>query len=98
MRDVVRAYRALAARGRPGEVYNVCSGTALTMADGLRILVSAAAVPVTVRRDPSRDRPADTPCLVGDSRKLRADTGWGPESDAAGALLDLLAEARKEFA
>lgn len=98
VRDVVRAYRALAARGRPGEVYNVCSGTALTMADGLRILVSAAAVPVTVRRDPSRDRPADTPCLVGDSRKLRADTGWGPESDAAGALLDLLAEARKEFA
>lgn len=97
VRDVVRAYRLLAERGRPGEVYNICSGTALTMAEGLRILVSAAAVAITVRRDPSRDRPADTPRLVGDNRKLRDGTGWAPERDAASALLDLLAEARKEF-
>lgn len=97
VRDVVRAYRLLADRGRPGEVYNICSGTALTMAEGLRILVSAAAVAITVRRDPSRDRPADTPRLVGDNRKLRDGTGWAPERDAASALLDLLAEARKEF-
>jgi GDP-4-dehydro-6-deoxy-D-mannose reductase len=98
VQDVARAYCALAARGRPGEVYNVCSGTALTMADGLRILVAAATMPVTVRRDPSRDRPADTQRLVGDNRKLRADTGWEPERDAARALLDLLAELRKELA
>lgn len=96
--DVVTAYRALAARGRPGEVYNICSGTALTMAEGLRILVAAARVPVAVRRDPERDRPADTPRLVGDNRKLRAETGWAPVSDARAALLDLLDEARKEFA
>lgn len=98
VRDVVAAYRALAARGRPGEVYNICSGTALTMAEGLRILVAAARVPVAVRRDPARDRPADTPYLVGDNRKLREETGWQPAGDAATALLDLLAEARKEFA
>jgi nucleoside-diphosphate-sugar epimerase len=67
------------------------------MEGGLRILVAAAAVPVTVRRDPSRDRPSDTPRLVGDNRKLRTETGWEPERDAASALLDLLAEARKEF-
>ncbi len=95
--DVVRAYRLLAARGTPGEVYNICSGTALTMAEGLRILVDAATVPVTVRRDPARDRPADTPRLVGNNRKLREGTGWGPERDAASALLELLAEARKEL-
>ncbi|MBM4129864.1 NAD-dependent epimerase/dehydratase family protein [bacterium] len=98
VRDAVAAYRALAARGRPGEIYNICSGTALTMAEGLRILVAAARVPVAVRRDPSRNRPADTPRLVGDNRKLRAETGWKPVSDARTALLDLLDEARKEFA
>lgn len=96
--DVVAAYRALAARGRPGEVYNICSGTALTMAEGLRILVAAARVPVAVRRDPGRSRPADTPRLVGDNRKLREQTGWEPASDARTALLDLLDEARKESA
>jgi GDP-4-dehydro-6-deoxy-D-mannose reductase len=98
VRDVVAAYRALAARGRPGEIYNICSGTALTMAEGLRILVAAARVPVAVRRDPGRSRPADTPRLVGDNRKLREQTGWEPTSDARTALLDLLDEARKEFA
>lgn len=98
VRDVVSAYRALAARGTPGEVYNICSGRPLTMADGLRILVAAARVPVAVRRDPARDRPADTARLVGDNRKLRSQTGWGPVSDARTALLDLLDEARKEFA
>ncbi len=97
VRDVVQAYRALAARGRPGQTYNICSGTALTMERGLRILVAAATVPITVRHDPSRDRPSDTPRLVGDNSKLRSETGWVPESDAATALLDLLAEARKEF-
>ena len=90
--------RALAARGRPGETYNICSGTALTMAEGLRILVAAATVPIVVRRDPSRDRPSDTPWLVGDNRKLCAQTGWRPERSVASALLDLLNEARKEFA
>jgi GDP-4-dehydro-6-deoxy-D-mannose reductase len=98
VRDVVRAYIALAASGRPGEIYNICSGTALTMAQGLRILVAAAAVPIAVRRDPSRDRPSDTPWLVGDNRKLSAETGWQPERDASSALLELLAETRKEFA
>lgn len=97
VRDVVRAYRLLAARGQAGDVYNICSGTALTMDEGLRILVSAAAVPVTVRRDPSRDRPADTPRLVGNNRKLREGTGWVPERTAASALFELLAEARKEL-
>lgn len=98
VRDVARAYVALATRGRCGEIYNICSGTALTMAQGLRILVAAAAVPIAVRRDPSRDRPSDTPWLVGDNRKLRNETGWQPERDASSALLDLLTEARKEFA
>ena len=98
VRDVVRAYRAVAARGNRGETYNICSGTALTMAEGLRILVAAATVPMTVRRDPARERPSDTPWLVGDNRKLRAGTGWRPESGTDSALLDLLNEARKEFA
>jgi GDP-4-dehydro-6-deoxy-D-mannose reductase len=98
VRDVSRAYTALATGGRPGEIYNICSGTALTMAQGLRILVAAAAVPIAVRRDPSRDRPSDTPWLVGDNRKLSAETGWQPERDVSSALLDLLAETRKEFA
>ena len=98
VRDVVDAYRLLAARGAPGEVYNVCSGRALTIREGLEILVRGARRPVTVRTDPARSRPADTPRLVGDNTKLRRETGWQPGHGIEDALLGLLDEARREFA
>jgi GDP-4-dehydro-6-deoxy-D-mannose reductase len=98
VRDVVAAYRLLVARGAAGAVYNVCSGRALTIREGLEILVRGARRPVTIRTDRARSRPADTPRLVGDNTKLRRDTGWRPERGIEDALLGLLDEARREFA
>jgi GDP-4-dehydro-6-deoxy-D-mannose reductase len=46
VRDVVRAYVALARDGASGEIYNVCGGTARSMRDVLRELIIAAHVPV----------------------------------------------------
>ena len=97
VRDVIAAYRRLIRDGEPGEVYNVCSGTALTIGQGLDILIGLATLPVTVKADPARQRPSDTPILVGDNEKLRARTGWEPEWDITRTLSDMLAEARKEF-
>ncbi len=98
VRDVVAAYRALVQHGQPGRVVNVCSGTGLTIARGLEILVRGARVPVTVTADPARSRPSDTPRLVGDNARLREDTGWSPEHEIEATLLGLLDEARREFA
>jgi len=97
VRDVVTAYRILMKEGRPGEIYQVSSGNPLTISQGLEILVAGARCPITVRRDPARCRPSDTPLLVGDNTKLRRDTGWEPEWDITQTLLGLLDEARKEF-
>jgi GDP-4-dehydro-6-deoxy-D-mannose reductase len=97
VRDVVRAYVLLRERGRPGEAYNVCSGKPLTMGEGLEILVGGAGRPITVKLDPGRVRPADIPWMVGDATKLRDDTGWRATRDIANTLLELLAEARKEY-
>lgn len=98
IRDVVAAYRILMKEGHPGKIYNVSSGSPLTIAKGLEILVAGALCPITVRKDPARCRPADIPFLVGDNTQLRTDTGWEPEWNATETLLALLAEARKEFA
>jgi len=95
VRDVVTAYLALRDRGRPGEVYNICSGRALTIRDGLEILLGAARLPVAVRQDPERLRPVDVPRLVGDPAKLRRETGWEPACDFARTLRDLLEIARR---
>jgi GDP-4-dehydro-6-deoxy-D-mannose reductase len=79
VRDTVRAYVALMARGRPGVCYNVCSGRAVSVQailDGLRTRVRQ---PVEVVTDPARMRPVDTPVIVGSHARLTHDTGWTPE-------------------
>jgi GDP-4-dehydro-6-deoxy-D-mannose reductase len=89
VRDVVRAYVALASDGTSGEIYNVCSGTARAIRDVLRELIIAAHVPVEVRDDPSRQRPSDVPLSLGDPGKLHAATGWAPQIPFAASIRDI---------
>jgi GDP-4-dehydro-6-deoxy-D-mannose reductase len=87
VRDVCEAYALLLeGGGERGEIYNVCSGTATTMKELLRRLVLLARVPVEVREDPARMRPADVPVSVGDASKLRRATGWAPRIALAQTL------------
>jgi GDP-4-dehydro-6-deoxy-D-mannose reductase len=95
VRDVVRAYRVLMARGESGAIYNVCSGRPLTIRGGLEILLQAARRPIAVHPDPQRMRPADIPYLVGDGGRLRAATGWRPEIRIEDTLRELLEQARE---
>lgn len=94
VRDVVRAYALLAERGEPGEIYNVCSGTAIAMREVLSELIRIAHVPVEVREDPTRMRPADVPLLCGDNRRLRERTGWEPRIPLRASLQDIYADAQ----
>jgi GDP-4-dehydro-6-deoxy-D-mannose reductase len=90
VRDVVRAYWALLEGGAPGEVYNVCSGRGVRMADLLEELVRLSGLKVEIRVDPERLRPLDVPVLVGDPGRLHAATGWLASTPLARTLRDLL--------
>src|SRR4029079_13968012 len=90
VRDTVRAYEALAERGRPMRPYNVCSGLAYSMRELLDILLSLARVRVRIELDPSRLRPSDNPLILGSHARLTADTGWRPEIPIERTLADLL--------
>jgi GDP-4-dehydro-6-deoxy-D-mannose reductase len=94
VRDVAAAYIALARGGERGEVYNVCSGRAVAIADVLRELIGIARVPVEVREDPRRVRSADIPLSVGAPEKLRARTGWMPRIPLPRSLRDIYEAAR----
>jgi GDP-4-dehydro-6-deoxy-D-mannose reductase len=96
VRDTVRAYRDIVERGRPGVVYNVCSGKAYTIRDVLDRLIALSRVSVQVRVDPARYRPNDTPLLVGDPSRLKHDVGWEPSIELDQTLSDLLDYWRKE--
>ena len=96
VRDVCDAYvLLLEGGGEAGEIYNVCSGKATTMRDVLRRLIEIAHVPVQVREDPDRMRPADVPVSVGDASKLREATGWAPRISLMAALRAVYDDARE---
>jgi len=88
VRDVVRAYLALIDHGTCGEIYNVSSGSAVTIRDVLRTLVISSRVAVEIREDPERLRSSDIPLLLGNAAKLYAATGWIPQIPLAESLRD----------
>ena len=90
VRDTVRAYRLIVERGVPGRPYNVCTGRAIAIGDLLDRLLSRARVKITIRPDPARLRPNDTPVLVGDPGRAHDELGWAPAIPLDRALDDLL--------
>lgn len=89
VRDGARALLALSQEEICG-TYNLCSGRGATISDLVAELAAAARVPVTVRREPGLERPADPPALVGDPGRLREATGFAAEIPLARTLEDLL--------
>jgi GDP-4-dehydro-6-deoxy-D-mannose reductase len=97
--DGAEAYRLLAEHGRPGEIYNLASGRAFSLAEALDRLVAIAAiaatggVPARIEIDPERVRAVDLPLLAGDATRLRT-LGWEARRGLDEALADLWTEAR----
>ena len=95
VRDVCAAYAALLeGSGIGGETYNIARGTATSLKEVLRQLITIAGVPVEVREDPERMRPSDVPLSVGDATKLREATGWTPSIPLPAALRAVYDDAR----
>jgi GDP-4-dehydro-6-deoxy-D-mannose reductase len=90
VRDMVRAYWLAVEKGRPGEVYNIATGSGITIRELLDRLVAMAECEVTVETDPERLRPSDVEILIGDSSKFRGDTGWEPRIPFEQTLRDVL--------
>ena len=90
VRDVADAYIVLMEKGRRGEVYNVCSGTAYDLRDLLERLVAISGVDIEIQVASDRLRPVDTPELRGDHGKITADTGWRPAIPIEKTLRSLL--------
>ena len=75
VRDMVRAYWLALEKCEPGEVYNICSGSAWTIRKVLDQLLSMTKARIEVKQDPARLRPSDVPVLIGDSSKFVRATG-----------------------
>jgi GDP-4-dehydro-6-deoxy-D-mannose reductase len=93
VRDGARALAEVCRQELTG-TFNLCSGKGATIADLVGELAALASTPVTTRRDPGLERPADPPALVGDPGRLREATGYAPRTPPATTLADLLDEWR----
>ena len=90
VRDMVRAYWLAVEKGEPGEVYNLASGTTISIRELLDRLLGLSTSEVRIEVDPDRLRPSDVEILLGDSAKFRSQTGWEPQIPFDKTLQDLL--------
>lgn len=78
VRDLLAALTLLAARGEPGEAYNICAEQARPVGDLVPIFAHLAGRALPLETDPALLRPSDEPVILGRTDKLRARTGWRP--------------------
>lgn len=94
IRDVARAFLAIAERGRAGLVYHVGIGDSRSVRDGLDELIRLSGRPVQIAVKPSltgRGGPSDS---RADTSRIREHTGWRPEIGFAQSLADQWDEAK----
>lgn len=96
VRDVVRGYYMVLKDGKPGEVYNICSGKGYKIKEVLNLLISLADCDIKIVQDPKRLRPSDVELLLGDPTKIRKAVGWKCEIPFKQTMQDLLDFWRKK--
>ena len=91
VRDMVRAYIVLVARGRTGEAYNAGTGQTHSMREVLDRLITRARIKIEIRQRAGLVRATDTLVICSDASKLRNETGWRPRRTLEQTLADILA-------
>lgn len=94
VRDACRAYYLLIKKGKPGEVYNVCSGKTVSIGDVASRLIHLSRRKIVIKQKFSW-RQNDPPVIIGNNAKLRA-LNWRPEISLDQSLQDTLNYWKKE--
>ncbi len=93
VRDMARAYLAAAERGRRGEIYNVATGSPVSIGGLCRLLAGESRIRLEIG---GIQGPPST--LSGDFSKFQRHTGWKPRIPLEQTLRDLLSSERAAFA
>ncbi len=76
VRDIVRGYSLAVSRGKPGEVFQFCSGRSVAIETVLNSLLKLSSKKIKVTLDKKRFRKSDIPVLRGNNRKAAKELGW----------------------
>ena len=95
VRDVARAYLLAAEKGRPGEVYNIGSGSAPRLRELVDLLLTMTRAKITLEVDPARKHIAEADVYICDPRRFARLTGWRPRIALERTLRDTLDDWRR---
>lgn len=90
VRDVVRAYFLLLTQGTPGEIYNICSGKGIVLADIIDFIADEIGIEVKTEVNLEFVRPRDNMEVVGSPYKIETELGWKPQRDLYDTLKDMI--------
>ncbi|BBI36182.1 GDP-mannose 4,6-dehydratase [Cohnella abietis] len=91
VRDVVEAYMALLNNGVSGQLYNVCSGQAVSIREIVKMLFRFADIEeYEIKVDSAKVRENDVALRVGDNKKIVTNVGWLPNYKIEQTIGDLL--------
>jgi GDP-4-dehydro-6-deoxy-D-mannose reductase len=95
VRDIVRAYLLVVEKGKPGEVYNIGSGSAPRLRELLTLLLEMTRVKIALEVDATRKRAAEADVYVCNASRFQRLTGWRPRISLERMLRDTLAYWRR---
>lgn len=78
VRDVLVAYESLLFKGTSGLIYNISSGSEISITEILNRLIALVDLDIEIVTDKNLLRPSTNSRLVGDNFLIREVTGWHP--------------------
>jgi len=92
VRDGVEAYLKLMKRGKPGEIYNICSNKGVSTKYILDLLLKKTGFKnkIKIIRDPKLVRSIDIKKSFGDNAKIISQTDWHPKISIEKTIQELL--------
>lgn len=90
VRDVVKAYYLLLKKGKKGEVYNICSGDGISLAEVIKRMGLILGIEVENQIDEKLVRPNDNRVIIGSNNKIKKEVGWAPSITLHESLKEII--------
>ncbi|MFX1356567.1 MAG: GDP-mannose 4,6-dehydratase [Promethearchaeota archaeon] len=88
--DAVAGIWLVATKGRPGEVYHICSGKKVQIRELLKIALSLTEKKIEVIENvPEKLRTTDEDIIIGDNSKATSELGWKVTKNLKETLTDM---------
>lgn len=88
--DIIDAYWKILLYGKPGSVYNICSGKSLFIKELLEHMIKVSGKRINIETQESYLKKNDLNDIYGDNTRIIQELGWKPEKNVFNTLTGLI--------